>query len=252
VQSDSQIIAGGYVMNGGYPYFMLTRVNSDGTRDNNFNASPSGVEVLAVALQSDGKVLVGSSLYDGASGPGIVRVNSTGTADNSFNVGSGVDGAVKSIAVQSNGKILIGGVFTTVNHVARNGIARLNADGSLDDSFNVGSGANGDVRSIAMQTDGNVVIAGSFTTVNGIVRPNVVRLFGDPSVLPPLSITKVNASIVVSWPVSSFDVRLLESANLAVTGAWSTAAQPLTTNGNEVSVTLAPSAPAKFFRLAVQ
>src|SRR6266436_3177250 len=89
-------------------------------------------------------------------GPRLARLNADGTLDSGFQDGlSGTDNWVDSVAVQSDGNVLIGGAFTAVNGVSRNGIARLNADGTLDSSFQNGlSGANGIVLSVAVQSDG--------------------------------------------------------------------------------------------------
>src|SRR5439155_21620324 len=95
---------------------------------------------------------------------------------------SGVDGRVNAIAVQPDGKVVIGGGFSTVKGGLRTSIARLNADGSLDNSFDPGSGANGGVNAVALQPDGRLIIAGGFTTVNGIARKFVARLNADGSV----------------------------------------------------------------------
>ncbi len=73
-----------------------------------------------------------------------------------------------SFAAQSDGKILIGGVFTTYNGTSRGYVARLNSDGSLDTGFlATGVGASGLVCSIAVQSDGKILIGGDFTTYNG-------------------------------------------------------------------------------------
>src|ERR1041384_7491770 len=99
-----------------------------------------------------------------------------GDVDLSFDPGSGVDNTVWAIALRPDGKAIIGGEFTTVKGLARNHIARLNIDGSGDISFNPGSGANSDVRAIAVQPDGKVLIAGFFTIVNGSSRNYIARL----------------------------------------------------------------------------
>ena len=74
-----------------------------------------------------------------------------------------VNGRIFALAVQADGKVLIGGNFTQINGTGRNFIARLNADGSLDTGFNPGTGANGDVTAVAVQPDGKVLIGGAFT-----------------------------------------------------------------------------------------
>src|SRR5437588_4089857 len=91
------------------------------------------------------------------------------------------NGNVSSIAVQADGKILIGGDFTTLSPnggaaVTRNHIARLNPDGTLD-AFN--PNANGTVYGIAVQADGKILAGGTFSNVGGQTRNNIARL--DPN-----------------------------------------------------------------------
>ena len=112
----------------------------------------------------------------------VVTVNQVhdgdpGDLDLSFN--PNVDGTVHSTALQPDGKIIIGGTFTFVGGVARNNLARLNADGSLDPGFN--SKASFNVTSMAVQADGKIVIGGGFTSVDGTTRNRVARLNPDGS-----------------------------------------------------------------------
>jgi uncharacterized delta-60 repeat protein len=93
---------------------------------------------------------------------------------------AGANNYVKAIAVQTNSKVLIGGDFTAANGVDRYFIARLNADGSLDTSFE--TAVNGGVYCLALQSDGKVLIGGSFTRVNGVARDHIARLKADGSV----------------------------------------------------------------------
>jgi hypothetical protein len=226
------------------------RLNADGSLDSSFNpGTGANGGVSSVAVQSDGKVLIGGSFtaVNGTNRHGIARLNSNGSVDGSFNPGTGVFGAVSSIALQSDGKVLIGGLFTTVNGTNRNNIARLNANGGLDSSFNPGTGADGLVRSIALQPDGNVLIGGDFTFVNGAVRPRVARLYGD-SVAPALSIVRSNAFVILSWPVTGLNFHLQESTNL-FPAAWSPVSQAAVTNAGQVSVTVPTTVGRKFFRL---
>jgi len=82
---------------------------------------------------------------------------------------------------QDDGKVIIVGDFTTVNGVAYKGIARLNADGSVDTTFATGTGANGMVYCVARQADGKYLIGGDFTTFNGNTRRHLTRLNADGS-----------------------------------------------------------------------
>ena len=121
-----------------------------GDLDNTFLSLSTGAnnEVEDLALQPDGKVLIGGNFttYNGVARGGIARLNADGSLDNTFlNSGAGVEigSIIKTLTLQPDGKILIGGNFTTYNGVVRGGIARLNTDGSLDNTFlNAGAGAN--------------------------------------------------------------------------------------------------------------
>src|SRR5205814_1814819 len=99
-----------------------------------------------------------------------------GDLDPSFNPGTGPNDYVQAVAVQSDGKTLIGGQFTSVNGTTRNRIARLNVDGGVDLTFDPGGGANGRVNAILVQPNGRILIGGSFITVDGTTRTNVARL----------------------------------------------------------------------------
>ena len=213
----------------------IARLNASGSLEGSFNPSIIGG---LVTLQPDGNVLIN----------GRTRLNTDGSLDGSFNSGAGANGTVWSVALQPDGKVLIGGAFTTVNGTNRIHIARLNANGSLDSTFNPGTGADGVVRSIALQTDGKVLIGGDFLTVNGVLRPYVARLYGD-SVAPSLNIARSNAAVIVSWPVTGLNFQLHESTNLALPNSWSAVAQSPATNAGQISVTVPMTAERKFFRL---
>jgi len=103
--------------------------------------------VRAMVVQSNGYVIVAGDFTSigGTQRNRIARLNSTGALDTSFLPQSGADGPIHAVVLQSDGKILIGGEFTTYNGVSRNRIARLNTDGNLDITFDPGVGANGTV-----------------------------------------------------------------------------------------------------------
>src|SRR5204862_3149330 len=83
------------------------------------------------------------------------------------------------MVLQPDGKILIGGIFSTFNGSARNRIARLNSNGTLDTGFNPGTGTNNFVYTMALQPDGRIVIAGNFTNYNGTTRYRIARINSD-------------------------------------------------------------------------
>jgi uncharacterized delta-60 repeat protein/uncharacterized repeat protein (TIGR01451 family) len=163
----------------------IARLNVDGTLDGSFNPGAGADNpVFAITVQPDGRILVGGafSSFNSTNVPGIVRLNTNGTVDLGFKPGSGANGPVYAIALQSDAKVLIGGDFTMVNGVSRQRIARLNANGSLDTTFDPSVGMNAPVRALIFQPDGKIVAGGSFTSVNGASRNYLARLNADGSV----------------------------------------------------------------------
>lgn len=148
--------------------------------------SGANSNVLALALQSDQKIVMAGefTVVQGVSFSRIARLQPSGILDTGFNPGAGANSNVLAVASQSDHKVLIGGAFSTVDGTNRTRIARLNANGNLDLSFNPGQGANGLVRAIVVQTNGQVVIAGDFTQVNGTNRTRLARLNADGTLDP--------------------------------------------------------------------
>lgn len=140
----------------------------------------------AVVVQPDGKIIVAGSFssFAGTSRPNIARLLPDGTIDVSFNPGTGPNGTIEALAVQGDGKILIGGSFTTVGGLARNRVARLLPDGGVDTGFAPVSGADSTVMAVAAYADGKLVIGGRFSTVNGAARAGIARLASDGSLDP--------------------------------------------------------------------
>lgn len=163
------------------------KFDSLGVIDTSFHCDLTLGRVYSAAEQSDGKVvLVGKYLtFDNNSYHRIVRINPDGSQDLTFNVGSGAqnnDGSAEiyDVHVDANGKILIAGEFYTFSGVNRKGIARLNSNGSVDYSFNPGSGfhvtdATG-VSCMEVQSDGKILVGGWFTHFNGSSQNGFIRL----------------------------------------------------------------------------
>jgi uncharacterized delta-60 repeat protein len=151
-----------------------------GSLDTSFNPGTVGTSmtIKAVAVQPDGKILVGGGFnnFNGITANGVARLNADGTVDPTFSLGSNMFPGVNTIALQPDGKILIGGDFNSSVSSVRNRIARLNPDGSLDATFIVGTGFNDAVRSILVQPDGKIIVGGAFTAYNGTARNYIVRL----------------------------------------------------------------------------
>lgn len=162
--------------------------------------------VEEVKVQPDGKiVLVGSfSTFAGVTRNRVARLLADGGLDTSFDPGTGPNSSVEALAIQADGKILIGGNFTSVAGVTRNRVARLLPDGGLDSSFAPPSGCNSTVSSIAVAPNGTILISGGFTTVNGVARAGIARLATDgtldTSFNPGAGLSFANGDVVVVQP----------------------------------------------------
>lgn len=186
VQPDGTILIGGdFTSVGGASRVGVARLTPTGTVDASFDpgsGAPGGV--YAIALQPDGKILMGGAFTSagGATRPWIARLNQDGSPDASFNPGPGPDGLVCSVAIMADGRILIGGAFKNISGTSRGGVARLNADGTLDSAFDPVDGADGTVYAVGGLPDGKVMVAGAFTNFGGFQRARYARLNPNGSV----------------------------------------------------------------------
>jgi uncharacterized delta-60 repeat protein len=189
LQPDGKILVGGFFsMMVATNSVCIRRFNADGTLDGSFAPSVTGgdnpSEVFSIAVQPDGKVLVAGRFYalNGQSRTNIGRFNSDGTLDTSFNPGAGKASGqfefaeLYSLALQANGRILVGGHFAELGGVSRTNFGCVMADGSPDLAFDPQVGSPGAVTCIAVQADGRTLFGGDFTVVGGQARTNVARL----------------------------------------------------------------------------
>jgi uncharacterized delta-60 repeat protein len=188
LQPDGKVVvAGADFVNGN-----IVRLNADGSPDATFTAATDG-DVFALALQADGTVVVGgafSTLSDASGGTfaraAVGRLNPNGTVDATFDPGT--NGSVNALLVQDDGRILVGGAFTTLGGggtggTTRHNIGRLETNGAIDAGFNPGAGGHpsAQVTAFAMQPDGLILVGGRFTTLGGggtgsTARNNLGRL----------------------------------------------------------------------------
>ncbi|HEX8247388.1 MAG TPA: hypothetical protein VF599_04325, partial [Pyrinomonadaceae bacterium] len=174
-QSDGKIL----IAEGGAGV-LLFRLNPDGTRDTSFSTPfvPFSASIQArtvitsIAVQPDNKILVGGQLITGsASSPSLsalLRLNPDGTRDTTFSLVGGIGTSifVYDIAVQPDGKIVIGGNFTQLNGQSAQYLARVNPNGTIDTAFNASPPAA--VRELDLQPDGKIV----FTSASSVFRVN--------------------------------------------------------------------------------
>src|SRR5690554_521451 len=192
LQPDGKILVGGwFVSYNGTNQNRIVQLNTDGSLDTSFDIGNGFNQgVLSTALQPDGKILVGGAFieYNWEPQNRIIRLNTDGSLDDSFNIGTGFNNLVFSIAVQPDGKIIIGGGFTAYNGTTQNRIVRLNANGSLDTSFNIGTGFNNAPETITLQPDGKILVGGRFTDYNGTTQNRIIRLNSNGSIDTSFSI----------------------------------------------------------------
>jgi uncharacterized delta-60 repeat protein len=192
IQSDGKLLVGGkFTTYNEASVNRIVRLNSDGSIDNTFDIGTGIVGsgnnndgVYSITIQSDGKLLIGGQFtsYNETSSNHIIRLNSDGSIDDTFNIGTGFNNSVRTIKIQPDGKLLVGGWFTSYNETTSNRIIRLNSDGSIDNTFDIGTGFNDNVRIIQTLTDGKILVGGSFTTYNGSSYNRLIKLNSDGSI----------------------------------------------------------------------
>lgn len=242
----------------------LVRVRADGSLDPGFALTKTGAggQVRDVEVQSDGRILVGGDFtrYDDATHRFVVRLKPDGTIDPTFSTTTSasnyLDGFhVASIAVQPDGRIIIGGGFDRYGSTPLANVARLNADGSLDTAYFLdGTGFSGSVEQVVLQPDGRVLVGGWFTRYNNTAIAHVARLLGDGpqaglSATPSLPFYSqlVGSSSQASLTVTSTGQVDLNVTSVALAGAdrseFAIAAQTCTS---------APLAPSRTCRVDVR
>ena len=174
LQPDNQLlISGGFSYFNGVGRSAVARLSYDGMPDPTF--TPTGIlthtsPVSALALQTDGRIIIGGGFFNSETGANnnIARLNADGSLDTAFQsrTGNALSTPVLSIYVRPDGKILIGGNFSSVNGIARTSLALLEIDGSLNNAFNPTGIAS--VYKFDVQSDGKIVLAGRFPRPQGL------------------------------------------------------------------------------------
>lgn len=246
LQKDQKIlVAGNFSFFDGNRKDFLIRLESDGYLDSSFNVGPVIQRNSLIVLQADGKILVAkdfSAPYQQPQQKGLIRLNTDGSNDTSLVIGSQFGtGEIFALAVQNDGKIIAGGYFTTAIGAAQNYLIRLNTNGSIDTSFNVGIGFDSYVRSVNIQSDGKIFIGGDFTKYKGATVKSFIRLNSDGSLDPTFTLS---SGIYPSNPILQKDGKIILGLNRFNTdGSIDNSFQIGTTgfNGNVRSVVLQPN-----------
>jgi len=198
IQGDGKIVVAGYSKGD----FALTRYNSNGSLDTSFDGDGKVTTSVgssfftdianSVAIQSDGKVVVAGFRSSGSRDFALTRYNSNGSLDTTFDgdgkvttdFGNSTDDVAHSVAIQSDGKIVVAGQSKNLRSGYDFALTRYNSNGSLDTTFDsdgkvttaVGIsnyGANYGANSVAIQSDGKIVIAGDGPGDFALARYNV-------------------------------------------------------------------------------
>lgn len=189
-QSSGRILIGGSFNSiANVPANGIVRIDLNGNIDGTFKCWPgTRGAILAAASLPDGRIVVGGQFteFGGESRTSLVRLKPDGSVDPGFNPSiDGDESEVRVIRAQADGRLLIGGRFKSISGVPRSCIARLTAEGELDDTFDPGQGAEDSfavVYDLAIQEDGKILVAGAFTKFAGESREGIVRLFSDGTV----------------------------------------------------------------------
>lgn len=240
-QSDGKlIVVGNFTTFNGVSKKNIVRLNLDGTIDASFNVgTASDGYITCVKIQSDGKILCGGDFtqFNGQNYASMVRLNSNGTIDSSFNIGLGFkniinsftqNGIIKTIDIQSDNKIIVGGKFLKFNNFTKINLVRLNIDGTIDNSFNIGIGGgnnttdgtnNGQIRRIIYDNSSNKIYAtGIINNFNGNPSFNLLRLNNDGSIDTSFNFTSIIGYNVLNSNGYIYDMNLQSNGKILLGG----------------------------------
>ncbi len=182
------LVAGEFSRVNGVARRTLMRLHPDGAVDESFGLLDFNGAVKEVLIQRDGRILVGGTFtrLNGEARPYLVRLHPDGTVDPGFAPNGGPTSefvvSILALAQQSDGRLLMGGLFRKVDGAAITNFARLNLDGTLDPTFRLARGASGPVTSVRVLADDRILVAGFFDSIGSRTSPRIARLLADGSV----------------------------------------------------------------------
>jgi uncharacterized delta-60 repeat protein len=271
---DGGALLGGWfgTIQGGYTRGGITRIGADGKLDPTF-ADEGGLgpftgskRVIDIARQPDGKIIVVGEFdsFHGQTHNRIVRLNTNGTLDSTFDVGTGANDTVNAVVIRPNGKILIGGRFTSFNGTAREYVVQLDENGTADSTFtgpNFGDTSGWRVQSLALLPDGKALIGGTFYFIGSPFKASLCRvnttgsldgtfsgvtngahMAGDITSIESVDVIEVEMSgnILIAGSFTAFNNTAREGfARLTSTGALDPAINP-TMNGSCNAILIQP------------
>jgi uncharacterized delta-60 repeat protein len=242
----------------------VVRLNPDGSLDPGFAPVIADVSGYATSIQSDSKIILTGifTQINGADRLGIVRLSDNGSVDSTFNAGVSRFAQVNGIAIQPDGKTIVAGLFLYARGVARRNIARFNINGTLDTTFDPGTGTgfsgrlSNVIQSIALQSDGKIVAVGNFGSYDGAPAEGIVRVNSDGSIDPSFDTSALSpflepvffdvvvlpdGSLVVAGNISPTSGVTRRVLHLTSTGSYDAAFSNFNINGNVVRLVREPS-----------
>jgi uncharacterized delta-60 repeat protein len=238
VLSDGKILIGGNFQTvSGTTRYGLARLNADGTHDTTF-APPMSLfaGVNDIAVSTDGKITCTGS-FNISGRQNVVRFNSDGTLDTTFSATLDYQG--QALAVQPDGKTLVGGFFTATNGQATGSLVRLNANGTTDSTFAANSNFPSTVNRITVQPNGRILVGGSFT-FGGVAR-GLLRLLPDGGVDTTFAVGNGWGSSGQTYDLKVTSTGTIWAAGSATTFNGQTVNYLAVFNGDEITTPPAPT-----------
>ena len=190
--------------------------------DEDFSPSLNG-RVREIVVQPDDQVLIGGEFttIDGVSASRFARLTKDGAVDSTLQTGIAADDGVFAIALQDDGKIIVGGIFTKFSGFNAERIARINSNGTFDSSFSP-SGGNGGASSgiyeIYVTSNGQIIAAGDFLTFNSVVKERIVKLNANDG--------SIDTTFNLEFNNRSTKIISIDNNELLVTGFFTTITAP--------------------------
>ncbi len=179
LQSDGKaILAGRFTSVNGVPAVGLARINPDGTYDPTFVTTGLDGGVRAVVVLPDDRILIAGyfTQVQGVRRHAVARLLPNGVVDPTFDPGAGPNDSVTCLAVQADGKVLVGGYFDSFSGVVAMKLARLQTNGVVDPTFISTNAPEGRTDALAVQPDGKILLGGDFTHLAGASRSGFARV----------------------------------------------------------------------------
>ena len=220
LQNNNKIILAGEQGIAVSPYINLIfrRYNTDNTIDTNFNFGGSNAtsNIYDIDISNDDKIMISGSFstFNNQQRFCLARLNQNGTLDATFNsynfIDNGSQYSIFGVKALNDGKYIINGSFNNYNGQSSSKIAKINNDGTIDNTCNIGSGANNYIEATAIQNDGKILIGGSFTTFNNVSKNRIARL---SNTILSTSVNFYENPEIIVYPNPTQDLLFLENTN---------------------------------------